>query len=209
MKATRALLTVLLVFACMIISPVSAQEDQTKVRPENETTTDNSVVLRSLKIHVVLSEYDGKEKVSSLPYDLPLSVEQNKGAAGASAPRNSIRVGVRVPVSAKSGTDSSVNYVDVGTDIDCGLNGLRDDQFMLWLTIDRSSLYVTEYKDGRNQGKDWVPGDPVPTSQPLLRHFKANLTAALRDGQSQESTVATDPLTGHVLKVDVGLGVVK
>jgi hypothetical protein len=31
----------------------------------------------------------------------------------------------------------------------------------------------------------------------------------LREGQSTEGTVATDPLTGHVFKVEVTLNVVK
>jgi len=43
----------------------------------------------------------------------------------------------------------------------------------------------------------------------MIRQFRGDMTLLLRDGQESEATVATDPLTGRVLKVDVVLTVLK
>lgn len=204
MKPTCIVLIVLL--ACAVVPCAWSQESQTKVQQDTEVKTSEAAILRSLRVHVVLSEFNGKDKLSSMPYDIPLSVEQNAGAPSASTSWNSIRIGVQVPVPTKGGGESSL---DIGTNIDCKLSGMRDGQFILGLTIERSSMHVMELKEGKSQGKDWAEGDPLPTSYPVLRKFRANVTALLRDGQTQESTVATDPITGNVLRVEVTLNVLK
>ena len=48
-----------------------------------------------------------------------------------------------------------------------------------------------------------------PPRPPVLRTFSSDATLFLRDGQTAQLVVATDPLNGDVLKVDVTLTVVK
>jgi hypothetical protein len=43
----------------------------------------------------------------------------------------------------------------------------------------------------------------------LLRTFNTEATLYLRDGQTAQYAMATDPVTGEVLKVDVTLTVIK
>jgi hypothetical protein len=43
----------------------------------------------------------------------------------------------------------------------------------------------------------------------MIRQFRGDVTLLLRDGQEAEATVATDPLTGRVLKVEAVLNVLK
>jgi hypothetical protein len=45
--------------------------------------------------------------------------------------------------------------------------------------------------------------------EPVIRQFKAELNLVLRDGQTVESTVGTDPVTGRVSKIEVTFAVVK
>ena len=45
--------------------------------------------------------------------------------------------------------------------------------------------------------------------EPIIRNFRAELDLKLREGQSVESTVATDPISGKVLKVDISFAIVK
>jgi hypothetical protein len=43
----------------------------------------------------------------------------------------------------------------------------------------------------------------------VIRQFKAELNLVLRDGQTVESTVGTDPVTGRVSKIEVTFALVK
>ena len=98
-----------------------------------------------------------------------------------------------------------MQYLDVGSNIDCQASRTPDGSFELRLSLDRS----------------WVEGDvavpvektPQPISgqfpEPIIRQFRSDLNLVLRDGQTVESTFATDPLSGKVFKVEVTLNVAK
>jgi len=45
--------------------------------------------------------------------------------------------------------------------------------------------------------------------EPVIRQFRSDLTLVLRDGQTVDSTFATDPLSGKVFKGEVALSLVK
>jgi hypothetical protein len=148
-----------------------------------------------VKVQVVLSEFDGTQTVSKLPYTL------NMLAVG---PHNlhaaHLRFGVRVPISTGS---NQFTYQDVGTNID-GTALLRGEgEYRLDFTVDRSSVTVPD------KGTDWKPGQSYATTQPLIRSFRDDFTVVMKNGQTVEGTSAVDPVTGHVLKVDVTLTVLK
>jgi hypothetical protein len=117
-----------------------------------------------------------------------------------------MRMGSRVPV--YTGKENGMQYLDVGSNIDCQATRTSDGSFDLRLSLDRS----------------WVEGDvavPVPVDkgssqgttgqfpQPIIRQFRSDLNLILRDGQTVESTFATDPLSGKVLRVQVSLNLAK
>jgi hypothetical protein len=158
----------------------------------------------SAKLQVVLTEYDGTKKISSLPYTIPFVLMDKFSSS-------SLRVGVRVPVNTSSKTgESNLTYVDVGTNIDCRTNRVADGRFNVDLKIDRSSLYVAfRDKDGTVQGKEWAAGERPPDYAPMIQQFRGEVGLLLRDGQESETTVATDPLTGRVLKIEAVLNVLK
>jgi hypothetical protein len=43
----------------------------------------------------------------------------------------------------------------------------------------------------------------------MIQQFRGDVGLLLRDGQGSETTVATDPVTGRVLKVEAVLSVLK
>ena len=150
-----------------------------------------------LKVTVVFSEFEGEKKLTSLPYTLFLkSAEEHKDYFG------TVRMGVRVPIWT-GGKDSAIQYQDVGSNIDCEARAARDDRYLLDLRLERSSIYTTKDEHSAEQRVDEQP------HQPLVRQFRANLALMLRDGQTTQSTMATDPLNGHTIRVDVTLNVVK
>jgi len=54
------------------------------------------------------------------------------------------------------------------------------------------------------------PDTPSTSSlAPVVRQFKAEMNPVLKDGQTIESIVATDPLNGHVFHVNVTLNLAK
>lgn len=165
----------------------SATQDSTKL----ETT--NAVV--PLKVTVIFSEYDGEKKLSSLPYTLFLKASEDHSFG-------KVRMGVRVPIWT-GGKESAIQYQDVGSNIDCTARVIGDNRFLLDLVLERSSIYSTREEHSADQRPDEQP------HQPLVRQFRANLALVLRDGQTTQSTMATDPLNGHIIRVDVTLNVVK
>lgn len=179
-------LAVLLFFALA----VRAQEKPAAPEEAKDTT--------ALKVQIVLSEYDGAKKVASLPYVLPV-------APKASRPLGSTRAGVRIPVSVES-KDSKYEYIDVGTNLDCTAQQVADGRYDLSITLERSSVYS---QVAQNKAVEWVPGEERPGSLPLVRSFRTMFDVFVRDGQTVEGATATDPLSGHVLKIEVTLHTMK
>lgn len=190
-------LTVLTAF--VILAPTLAAQqkassaDNAKATTVAEAKPETAKAVVPLKVTVVFNEYDGEKKLSSLPYTLFLkAAEEHRNYFG------TIRMGVRVPI--WTGQDK-MQYEDVGSNIDCEARPAEDGRYILDLRLDRSSLYSGP--EASSQVTD------EQKRQPMLRTFRANLALMLRDGQVTQSTVATDPLNGHTVRVDVTLNVLK
>ena len=177
--------------------PNSTEPAKASSNAELKTETEKPVV--PLKVTIVFNEYDGDKKVSSLPYALFLkAVDEHHPYFGR------VRMGVRVPIA--SGKDGQLQYQDVGSNIDCEALALEGGRFLLDLMVERSSIYPN-FAD--NEAHSAEPRGDGQAHEPMIRTFRANQALILRDGQSTQATVATDPLNGHIVKVDVTLNVLK
>ncbi len=168
-------------------------------KPSDAKIAETGKNIVPLKVSVTFSEFDGEKKLSSLPYALFLKVDESSRFVGR------VRMGVRVPIWT-GGKDSAIQYQDVGSNLDCSAQAAEDGKYMLDLSLERSSIYPS------SSGKDEYPAaskSEEQPRQPLVRQFRANLAVMLRDGQTTQSTIATDPLNGHTVKVEVTLNVVK
>jgi Flp pilus assembly secretin CpaC len=159
-------------------APLTAQE-----KAEPNATRKNPT---PVKVQVVFGRYAGEKKTSSLPYTLSF------GAPGRPA---RLRMGIEVPVSVGKGT-GTLQYKNVGANLDCSAEPLEDGRYKLELTVEQSSIYTNE-------------GDKTSPDAPLFRSFNASFTEFLRDGQSASHVLAADPLSGETLKLDVTLTVLK
>jgi hypothetical protein len=202
MKILRSLVICSLLLMCVPLL-VYGQGTKAPDAPENATAEPSTPV----KLQILLSEYDGTKKIANLPYTMPLIVASKPSGA-----YSTLRIGVKVPVTtsdSKTG-DTQIQYIDVGTSIDARVARAGDGKYQVDLKVDRSSLYVTSRDpDGKIAGKEWSDGEAAPSTPPLVRQYRGDVGMFLREGQSSEGTVATDPLTGHVFKVEVTLNVVK
>jgi hypothetical protein len=150
-----------------------------------------------LRISVTFTEFEGDKKVKSLPYTMVV-------VADGRPPKTIVKMGSRVPV--YTGKENGMQYLDVGSNLECQASRARENRFDIRLDLDRSWV----------EGDVQVPVDRGTSSQssgqfpePIVRQFRSALSLTLRDGQTVESTFATDPLSGKVFKVEVSLNVVK
>jgi len=155
-----------------------------------------------LQVRVIYTEYEGEKKVKSFPFALLLSTRNG--------PPSVVDVGTRIPI-AKSAENSAsqYEYISVGTEVECRARVISTGVYALYLNFTRS----------------WVEGDvfvPVqkmagPSSdpsvgkfaQPIIRKFQSDSDINMRDGQTLETIVGTDPVSGRVGKLEVSLTVVK
>lgn len=161
-----------------------------------------------LEMQVVISRYQGEKRISSLPYVLSLKSFMNSTARGGTGA--SLRLGSRVPVrtqvvvpaaDGKPATmTNSVNYENVGTNIDGGATALEDGRFEVTLTINESSV-VTDPQD--------LKGTPGSDSYPVFRSYQSTNTLFVKEGQTVQFTAASDRVSGEVVRVEVKLTVVK
>ena len=191
MRRVRGLLVMLAVLAGFL-APLSAQE-KSDAKPPATT----------LKVQVTIAETEGEKKVVNLPYTYYLRA----GEASPMSPWTKLRLGSRIPVYV--GKENGMQYLDVGTNIDSRAISSEPGRFDLSLNLERS----------------WVEGDVLvpmekttaqttdahigPFREPIIRQFKTELNLTMRDGQTTQSTLAADPLSGKVVSITVTINVVK
>jgi len=185
-----------------VLSPYCLAQDKQKAEDSQKTEARTTPV----KLQIVFTEFEGDKKVKSLPYTLYINAPDAPEWKSSSFVK--LRVGSRVPVYT-GGTTGNMTYLDVGTNLDARAAYPSDGHLLLQMKIERS----------------WVEGGvsvPVAKSdgsaseassghfqEPVIRQFVSEFDLKLREGQSVESTMATDPTSGKVLKVDVSFTIVK
>jgi hypothetical protein len=187
----RYSLSVAALLAFVIAVPSFAQE---KAKAENgERPPETHKVITPLRVQVVFNEFEGEKKISSLPYTLLVNSDVN-------GPLASIRMGLRVPIHT-AGSAIATTYVDMGTNIDGRAERQEDGRFLLGLSVERSSAYSP-------QGN--LPDTKaISSDSPVVQQFRSQINLLIRDGQTIQSTVSTDPVTGRVIKVDVTVSIAK
>jgi hypothetical protein len=201
MKTMKALTWVAALI--LVLGALAPAQDEVKPPPPPGNATEKQPELVPLRIDVVFSEYEGSKKISSLPNTILVNANERKQGT------TRLRMGLRVPIATGSlitgGTTAAANtqyqYEDVGTDIDCTADTAEGGKFSVYLSVNRSSLYNPQEKD--------KAGDVPLSVHPIFSHFSSNFRMLMRDGETVQSTMATDPVSGRVLKVDVTLRVVK
>jgi hypothetical protein len=176
-----------------MLSPIVLAQDN----PKAADTPKAEVRTTPIKVQIVFTEFEGDKKTKSLPYVMYMnSPDSNELKTGWVR----FRIGNRIPVYV--GKDQ-MQYMDIGTNVDARSAYMADGHVLLQLTLERS----------------WVEGEvsvPVTKSEPssadtagghfqepIIRGFKSELDMKLREGQPVESAMATDPISGKVIKVEV------
>lgn len=167
-------------------------------RAQEQVKASNDQSISHVRIDLLLTEYDGQKKVSSLPYTIYAEsyLQQHHGGP----PPGSLRIGVRVPVSIDS---NNLQYMDVGTNIDCYPWTFGEGVYDLRVSVNRSSIYAPS--QGENEGEQIH----AVGGRMITRNFSTDFDLKLHDGETADGTSAADPLNGHILKISVTLHVIK
>ncbi len=189
----RFLFLCLLATLCLPLQHLRAQ-DKAQEKPKSEERTKPSV---PIKVQLIFTEYDGEKKISSLPYSFMAIADEKVGGFYST----SLRTGVRIPIEV-DGKDQKTTYLDMGSNIDCGIRSEEDGRFRVYMIFERSALYPNKSAEGERLVAN-------PGGQPLVRSFRTSENLILKDGQTSESIFSTDPLTGHTLRVSVTINVLK
>ncbi|HKW89137.1 MAG TPA: hypothetical protein VJN21_10305 [Candidatus Acidoferrales bacterium] len=166
-----------------------------------------TTAMTHLRVDLVLTEFNGEKKISSLPYTMYVLANPNHENW------ESLRMGVKVavadrPVPASVAANPNLqsvqfNWQNMGTNIDCFAQPEGDGRYQVGGKIDRSSIYSADQTGGAEEQPQVLGG------MPIMRSFNSGFNLVLRDGETGEGVSATDPFNGHVLKVSVTIHVVK
>ena len=187
-----------LLLLCML-SPIVLAQDKPKADEKARAEAPSTPI----KVQIVFTDFEGDKKTKSLPYvmyvNAPDSTELRAGWT-------KFRIGSRLPIYVGK---NEMQYMDVGTNVDARAAYTGDGRILLQLILERS----------------WVEGEisvPIVKSdssasdlssahfqEPIIRGFKSELDMKLREGQPAESTMATDPISGKVVKVEISFTVAK
>ena len=182
-----------------ILSPIALAQD----KPKTDDKTKIEVQTTPIKVQIVFTEFEGDKKIKSLPYvmymNAPDSSELRAGWVR-------FRIGSRLPVYVGK---NEMQYMDVGTNVDARSAYTGDGHVLLQMTLERS--WVEGEVSVPMTKSDSSPSDPSGGhfQEPIVRGFKSELDLKLREGQPVESNMATDPISGRVLKVEISFAVVK
>jgi hypothetical protein len=188
-----------------MLSPICCAQD----KPRQEDKPKSEVLTTPVKASIVFTEYDGDKKTKSLPYAIYINAPD---ASELKPGWTKLRVGSRVPVYT-GGNTGNMTYMDVGTNIDARAAHTPEGPFLVSLRLERSwvegDVFVPVQKPPEQPTPDSLAMHAGAFREPIVRQFTSELDLRLREGQVMESTMATDPLSGKVFKVEVSLSAVK
>jgi len=145
-----------------------------------------------LELEIVFNRYSGEKLVGSLPYKLLVRPDRRPGR---------VRTGVDVPVRLQDEEGrEKIDYRELGTNIDCRAETLGRGLYGVDCTFQHSSLFSPE--SGAATGVEAGASSP-----PLFRSFSSRADFVLSDGQTEQYTLAADPMSGEILRIDVSLEV--
>jgi hypothetical protein len=109
--------------------------------------------------------------------------------------------GIQVLCARSSQVDNAFQYRDVGTSIDASARNMDAGRFAVDVIIEDTSIF----KDDERNGAGTAQAD----DQPVLGRYRTQNNLVMKDGQSAELTVASDKVTGEVVKAEVTISVLK
>lgn len=181
------------------ISPIVFAQQPSPPKATAEKTAADAAPPRPsiipLKLNIVVSRYQAEKKVTSLPYMVSLTSNNQRVNA---------RMGAQVPLPNVGGSSDgkpspAYSYRDVGLFIDAQAYAVEPGLFRIDVTVSDSTIIPSGQ----------IQGAPSFANAPVFRNLTTHNSVMLRDGQTTQLSTAADPMSGEIMRVDVTLTVVK
>jgi hypothetical protein len=170
-----------------------------------------AIPMKLLRLQFTFTDYDGDRKIGSLPYTLHIGAYDDPNRKPGQSENNEVtkmKFGLRVPVAtgaAAGGEDLQFQYIDVGTNLYCRVEDVRDGVYTIDITAERSMATGPTADALVHKGLALESAGTSLGSEPVIQQFNVESPVMLRDGQTITSMVGTDPISGHVVKMEVTL----
>jgi hypothetical protein len=195
MKSVKTAL-LFLVAAIFLVPPLRAQENA-----KAEAKAQATAHAPQLKVQIVFTEFDGDKKTKSMPYSSVFA------ATGQPTDSMKIRIGSRVPI--WTGKEGGFQFIDIGTNLDCNAERLEDGRFGLRIAFERSWIQGEAQVPSGELPQPQADGPPPSFKEPVIGQYRTTEYLIMHDGQTLETTAATDPLNGKQLKIEITINAVK
>ena len=153
----------------------------------------------TLKVTVTISRWEGDKKVGTSPYVLMVVPSWGPRAENSmDGESTTLQMGSDYPLPAPTVVDgkpsTGVSYKTLGTNIRIAAKPVEEGKYNVFVGVNDSQV-----------DKARASSAAFPTFQT----FRADNRLTMKDGQTVQYTVATDPSTGQVVKLDVTMNVIK
>ena len=188
MNIRRSVITSALAAVALLLSaaPAVAQNITPNAPPSPNPGT-------VLKVTVNISRWEGDKKVGNSPYVLMVVPSWGEVAArNSDGQRTSLQMGSEFPL--PLGADGKVSYKTLGTNIMVAAYPVDNGKYNVMVSVQDTQV------DRPKPGQGGLPS---------FQNFRADNRLVMADGQTIQYTVATDSVTGQIVKLDVTMNVVK
>jgi hypothetical protein len=149
-----------------------------------------------LKVSIAIIRLKGAKETGRLPFELWV----NTGSEATLRLNTSVAVpvtGTGSDATGKAVQSTSFQMTNLGTTLTCSARDLGDGRFRLDLGIEDSQLMPVQTSAG---------SDSIRAPQ---QSFRSTTQVVLRDGQTVQHSLATDKVTGELVKVEITAHVIK
>ena len=175
--------------AALVMSSAFVPARAQQITPNSTPVPNPGIVL---KVTVNISRWEGDKKVGNSPYVLLVIPSYGERAARlGDGERTLLQMGSEYPL--PPGADSKINYKTLGTNITAAGHPVENGKYSLTVNV-----------------QDTQVDRPKPnTGLPSFQNFRSDNRLIMADGQTMQYTVATDAITGQIVKLDVTMNVLK
>ena len=155
----------------------------------------------TLKVTVSISRWEGEKRVANAPFVLTVVPSDGQRArVGSDGEYTTIQMGsdypLPVPVLSEARNNqpaTTVSYRAIGTNVSAAARPVDDGRFDVMVSVQDTQ----------------VDKPQAGMTNPRFQTFKSTNRLVMRDGQTTQYTVATDTVTGQVVKLDVTMNIMK
>jgi hypothetical protein len=176
--------------AALTVVMLPAAASAQRMSASGKVTPDPGI---TLKVTVNISRWEGDKKVGNSPFVLLVVPSWGERAENyLDGDSTSIQIGGEYPT--PPGPNGTVTYKSLGTNIRASAKPADEGRYNLFVSVQDTHL-------DKPQGSNQV--------LPNFQSFRSDNRLTMRDGQTIQYTVATDAISGQVIKLDVTMNVLK